>query len=151
MILTTAEPQAPDTVYTVTALNVYDLAGNNIAAPNNTAQFRSWIPAAGCSGVLFEAFRSTMTTIALFTNAPTYPNSPFTNAFIQGMHSRMAFPDNANNDYGGRMRALFSPLVSGNWRLYMSSDDPGELWFNPNGSSATGRQRVAFETACCQL
>jgi hypothetical protein len=151
VILTTAEPQAPDTVYTVTAVNVYDLAGNNIAAPNNTAQFRSWIPAAGCSGVLFEAFSSTMTTIPLFTNSANYPNNPFTNTFIQGMHSRMAFADNANENYGGRMRALFIPLVSGNWRLYMSSDDPGELWFNPNGSSQVGRQRVAFETACCQL
>lgn len=151
VILTTAEPQAPDTVYTVTALNVYDFAGNGIAAPNNTAQFRSWINSGACSGVLFEAFSSTATTLPAFTNSPTYPNNPFTNAFIQGMHSRMAFPDNANNNYGGRMRALFIPLVSGNWRLYMSSDDPGELWFNPNGSGAAGRQRVAFETGCCQL
>jgi hypothetical protein len=151
VILTTAEQQAPDTAYTVTALNVYDLAGNNIAAPNNTAQFRSWIPAANCSGVLFEAFSSTMTTIALFTNSANYPNNPYTNLFIQGMHSRMAFPANNNENYGGRMRALFIPLVSGNWRLYMSSDDPGELWFNPNGGSPAGRQRVAFETACCQL
>jgi hypothetical protein len=63
----------------------------------------------------------------------------------------MAFADNANENYGGRMRALFIPLVSGNWRLFMSSDDPGELWFNPNGGSPAGRQRVAFETACCNL
>jgi hypothetical protein len=150
-IVLTTDPQAPDTLYTVTALNAYDLAGNNVAAPNNTAQFRSWIPASGCSGVLFEAFSSTMTTIPLFTNSPTYPNSPFTNVLIRGMHSRMAFPDNANENYGGRMRALFIPLVSGNWRLFMSSDDPGELWFNPNGGSPAGRQRVAFETACCNL
>jgi len=150
-VVVTTDPQAPDTLYTVTALNAYDLAGNNVVAPNNTAQFRSWIPAGGCSGVLFEAFSSTMTTIPLFTNSANYPNNPFTNALIRGMHSRMAFPDNANDNYGGRMRALFIPLVSGNWRLFMSSDDPGELWFNPNGGSPTGRQRVAFETACCNL
>src|SRR5687767_15919764 len=49
------------------------------------------------------------------------------------------------------MRALFVPLVSGNWRFYMATDDPGELWFNPAGSSPAGRMLVARETGCCQL
>jgi len=149
-IVLTTDPQTPDTQYTVTIRDTLDLAGNAIAAPNNTAQFRSWIPSGDCSGVLFEAFSSTGTTIPLFTNSANYPNNPFTNGFIQGMHSRMAFPANNNDNYGGRMRGLFIPLVSGNWRLFMSSDDPGELWFNPNGGSPAGRQRVAFETGCCQ-
>jgi hypothetical protein len=150
-VILTTDAQAPNTVYTVTVSDVFDLASNPLAgAPNNTVQFRSWVNSA-CSGVLFEAFSSTGTTIPLFTNSPTYPNSPFTNALISRMHSRAIFPDNSNENYGGRMRALFIPLVSGNWRFYMSSDDPGELWFNPNGTSPAGRQLIARELACCQL
>jgi len=150
-VVLTTDAQAPDTQYTVTATFAQDLAGNPVAAPNNTAQFRSWIVSPACSGVLFEAFSSVGTTIPAFTNYAVYPNNPFTNMLIQGMHTRMAFPDNLNENYGGRLRALFIPLVSGNWRLFMSSDDPGELWFNPNGSGSSGRQRVAFENACCNL
>jgi hypothetical protein len=148
-VVLTTDAQTPGTTFTVTATDVRDLANNAVASPNNTGQFQSWIPTTGCSGVMFEAFSSVGTTIPAFTNYAVFPNSPFTNALIQGMHSRLVFAADGTENYGGRMRALFIPLVSGNWRLYISSDDPSELWFNPTGSSPSGRQRVAFENSCC--
>jgi hypothetical protein len=152
VILTVGTLQTPDTVYTVTATEVYDVALNSVAEPNNTAQFRAWIPNAGCAGVLFEAFDADANNIiASLTNRANYPNNPFTNIFINHLHSRAAFPDNSHENYGGRMRSLFIPLVSGNWRLYMSSDDPGEVWFNPTGSSPAGKMLVAKELQCCAL
>lgn len=150
-IILTTDPQAPNTVYTLSANDVYDLAGNVLPSPGNTADFRSWVSSPGCSGVLFEAFASTATTIATFTNTANFPNNPFRSIFINRMHSRAAHPDNSNDNYGGRMRALFIPLVSGDWRFYMSSDDPGHLFINPNGTSPDGRILVARENGCCNL
>jgi Ig-like domain-containing protein/Big-like domain-containing protein len=151
-VILTVDPQAPNTVYTVTVSEVYDLALNSVTPPNDTAQFRSWVPNGGCSGVLFEAFTAdAANVIGSLTNRPNYPNDPFERLFINHMHSRAAFPDNSHDNYGGRMRSLFIPLVSGNWRLYMSSDDPGEVWFNPAGSGPGSKMLVARETACCNL
>jgi hypothetical protein len=153
-VVLTTDAQAADTVYTVVVSEVYDLALNGVASPDDTAQFRSWIPNAGCSGVLFEAFDVTVgsqNVIASLTSHPNYPNNPFTNLFINRLHSRAAFPDNARENYGARMRSLFIPLVSGNWRLFISSDDPGQLWFNPTGSSPAGKILVAQELQCCAV
>jgi hypothetical protein len=153
----TTDPQTPDTVYSVTvgAGEVYDYAGNPIAGANNTAEFRSFISSPACSGVLFEGFDvdvGSANVISSLTNHPNFLNgNSFTNVFINRMHSRAVQADNARENYGGRMRTLFIPLVSGNWRFYMSSDDPGELWFNPAGSGASGRTLVARELACCNL
>jgi hypothetical protein len=153
----TTDPQTPDTVYTVTvgAGEVYDYALNPIAAPNNTAQFRSFIDSPSCSGVLFEGYDvavGSANVIGSLTNHPNFLNgNTYTNVFINRMHSRAVQTDNARENYGARMRTLFIPLVSGNWRFFISTDDPGELWFNPAGSGASGRTLVAREVNCCNL
>jgi hypothetical protein len=155
--IVTTDPQTPDTLYTVTvgAGEVYDYAGNPVAAPNNGAQFRSFISSPACSGVLFEGYDvavGSANVISSLTNHPNFlNNNTYTNVFINRMHSRAVQTDNLRDNYGARMRTLFIPLASGNWRFYMSSDDPGELWLNPAGSGSSGRTLVARELLCCNL
>jgi hypothetical protein len=148
-VVLTTDAQTPGAIYTVSAGDVYDYAINHVGSPNS-GQLNAWI-SSSCAGVLFEAFNSGASTIQFFTNSVNYPNNPFTNVLISHFHSRAAFPDNAHEYYGGRMRAVFIPQVSGNWRFFMSSDDPGELYLNPAGTSPSGRIRIAFETACCNI
>lgn len=151
IVVLTTDPQTPGTLYTVTITDVYDLAGNNIAAPNNTAQLQAWVNSGACSGVFLEAYNGVASTIAAFTNLPVFPNNPFTNGFINRFHSRAMFPDNGLANYGARMRALFIPLVTSNWRFWISTDDPGQLFLNPAGTSPAGRTLIAFENGCCGL
>jgi hypothetical protein len=142
--------QAPDTLYTVTVINIADAAGNILAS--GSATFRSWVPGP-CNGVLFEVYdtpgRSTIDN--LINNQPNFPNNPRERYLISGFDSRLAYADDAHEDYSGRLRGLFIPSVSGNYLFHMRSDDPGRLFFNPTGPSAAGKIVVGNQPGCCNV
>ena len=142
------DPQTPGTTYTITVNSVQDLAGNSIAA-DSTIDFRSWINTS-CGGVLFEAYNTGAgNAVSDLTNHPDFPNRPSEVFRIDGFTSRLAYPNDSHEGYGARMRALFIPPESGNWRLYLWADDGSQLWFNPTGPGASGRQLLLNRTACC--
>jgi hypothetical protein len=63
--------------------------------------------------------------------------------------TREVYADDSHENYGGRIRGLFIPPVSGSYKFYLRSDDSSELWLNPAGSSPTGKVLVAAERSCC--
>ncbi len=81
---------------------------------------------------------------------PAQPRTIRETALISGFDSRLIYADDSHENYGGRMRGLFIPPVSGNWMFHMRSDDPGRLYFNPTGPSAAGKVQVGDQTGCWQ-
>ncbi|MFM1770732.1 MAG: hypothetical protein RJA22_3261, partial [Verrucomicrobiota bacterium] len=146
-VLLTTTPQADGRLYTVVAANVLDRIGNSIGA-SNFASFVSY--SINCAGALMEVYNAGGgTAVSILTNHPTYPDSPRERFVLPGFYSRFAYPNDSNDNYGGRIRGLFVPPTSGNWIFYLSSDDASQLYLNPNGISASGKQLLTEETGCC--
>ena len=143
LMLMPGTPLAPGQEYTVTVTGVQDLS-ENIISENNTAVFQSWVPTA-CGGVIFEVYNTGGgNAVSVLTSHPSYPDSPTERLIITtGFDSRGAYADDTHEGYGARMRGLFIPPQSGNWKFYLRADDGAEVWFNPSGPSASGRIRIA--------
>jgi hypothetical protein len=146
----TTVAQTPDTDYPINISSVVDISGNTMNATQVVAH--TWITTS-CGGVLFEAYNTGAgNAVADLTNHPDFPNRPRDVIRINGFASTLAYPNQADpkqEGYGARMRALFIPPESGNWRLYLWADDGSQLWFNPNGPESSGRQLLLNRTACC--
>ncbi len=140
---------ASDTEYQMVLSGITDLAGNS-TDDTRIYTFRTWVlnPA---GGVLFQAFSGVAApnTIDSLTSSPNFPNAPFTNAVLGVFDSRAIFPDDSHENYGSRVRGLFIPQVSGLWRFYIRSDDPGQVFVNPLGPDPAGKIMVINETGCC--
>jgi len=79
---------------------------------------------------LVEMFKylGTGTTVASLTNHPKFPRRPDDVLPL----SQFRIEPNSGETYGSRIRAIFSPPVSGVYRLCIASDDSSELWFSPS-------------------
>ena len=149
-VLLTLDPTTPlqlNSEYTVTASGIADLSGNVLDA--GTATFHSAVE--GCGGIIFEAYNAGGgNAVSILTGHPSFPNSPDFRTTIPGLDSRLAYPSDAREAYGARMRGVYVPPYSGAWVLYLRSDDAAELWFNKNGVDPAGKQLVQQELGCCQ-
>ena len=140
---------AEDTVHTIKVVGAVLDYAQNAMAPETTTTVRSFV--SGCGGLLFEAYHNIGgNAVANLTADPDFPNNPNDRMVIGPVDSRAAYPDDSHENYGGRMSGVFVPPYSGNWVLYLRSDDGSELWFNPTGPSAAGKVRVAMEPGCCR-
>lgn len=151
-------PMQEGTLHTITVGGVQDVAQNPMPGDVNV-QFTSWV-ASDCGGVLFEAFDTADTAgtaISLLTNHPNFPNHPRESYRLRAFTTRSRlvsddttpYGDDSHEQYGGRLRALFIPPSSGNWVFYLSSDDAGQLFLNPNGPGESGKILVQNEGGCC--
>lgn len=151
-VILTVDPSKPlqlDAPYQLTVSSVSDLQGNTIPALT-PYPFRS-TSTAGFNGLLFEAYRPiTGNPITNLTGSPLFPNSPAETLRMTKFDSREIYPDDTHENYGGRIRGLFIPTVSGNYKFYLRSDDSSALYLNPSGPSAFGKIQVAEEVACCR-
>ncbi len=77
----------------------------------------------------------------LFTS-PHFYETPDVSEFI----STTEHPTNAADEYGVRLRGTLTAPFSGNYRLYISSDDTSELWLGSDESKFT-RNRIAWVPA----
>ena len=142
---------AENTDYTVTVINVADVAMNHIAG-NNTATFHSFV--FSCGFLNFAWFNGLSTSDNVIDTTlladPRYPDDPTARFFAAGADSRSVFPDDSHEGYGARMTGLFIPPASGNWIFYLKSDDSSRLFLNPAGSDPAGKQMIVEETTCCE-
>lgn len=146
--LTLASPLSEDTVYTVQATGVLDLAGNNTSngGANNPATFRSWV-SGPANGLIFEAFNTGAgNTIDVLTTSPNYPDNPFLVTNLWAFDTRIIFPDNAQEGYGGRVSGAFIPPTSGNWVFFFRVYERGQVNFNPNGLGTAGLETILAES-----
>lgn len=82
---------------------------------------------------------------------PTFPGLPAEVHYIRSFDVSYAYPDPDHDDYGSRITGLFIPPVSGSYVFYLRSDDASQLWFNPSGSSESGKIKILEEIGCCGL
>lgn len=144
-------PLPPATTYNLQIL-AQDLVGNFLF---DTFPFQTWVPNLA-PGVIFDVYYTgTGTAITNLLNHPKFPNAPDITYALTNFDTTIFWPtategESYRQNYGARLRGFFIPPVSGSWRFFIRSDDASELYINPNGPSAEGKIRVAFETGCCQ-
>jgi hypothetical protein len=132
--LTTASQQ-PGTNYVVTLSNVRDKAGNLLVA--NTVTFKSFI------------FRSTVVKYERYNTTATFEDfrdniaGQVPPSFVS-LLSAVEAPVNVASDYGGRVSGFLVPATTGDYVLFMSSDDRGALYLSTDDDPANLKQ-IAFE------
>jgi hypothetical protein len=147
VVLTTA-PQTQDEVYTVIVNNVADRAGvPNPIAPDSTVSFTAWHYSPGFA--LMETFEAGGgTTIPLLTGHATYPNYPRSRHFINAIDSRLVYPDDSHENYGGRISGLFIAPATANYRLYVANDD--DVRINASTNDNANFTTPVYAAPCCQ-
>lgn len=143
VLLTLPSALAEDTLYTLAISGARDLVGN--ATTNAVISFRTWMPVAG-AGLLFEAFTTEQgPQLSLLTNNPNYPDSPYLRTNIWAFDTRIVYPDDTQQAYGGRLRGLFIPPTSGDCFFFLRCYDRGEVYLNPNGTDPAGKVLILQE------
>ncbi len=146
VVLTTAA-QTRDEVYTVVVNNVADRSGipNPIAA-NSTVSFTGWHYSPGFAKM--ETFATgSGGAIGVLTAHPTYPHYPRDRSFITSPDSRLVYPDDSHDNYGGRLSGLFVPPTNGNYIVYVMNDDDGLIRASTN-DNANFAQPI-YSSGCC--
>jgi hypothetical protein len=78
------------------------------------------------------------------TNHPNFPDNPFLRTNLWAFDTRVVFPDNTHDHYGGRIRGVFIPPVSADWVFFLRCYDRGEVYLNPNGMDAAGKRTILY-------
>ncbi|HKX61438.1 MAG TPA: Ig-like domain-containing protein [Verrucomicrobiae bacterium] len=144
VVLKLAAPLALDTDYSVSATGAIDEVGNTAGALSS--QFRTWITGAG-NGLLFEAFETDPgVEVSILTSSPNYPDNPYLQSTLSHFDTRLVFADDNNGNYGGRIRGVFIPPVSGNWSFFLRTFDRGVVYLNPNGLDPAGAMEILRES-----
>jgi hypothetical protein len=133
--------------YTIHVENIADITGNVIVATNVT--FQTWT--IGLGSAFFDVYSGlgSANTLDTFTNAPIYPDSPSVSTHISAANSRLFYPDDSHEGYGGRISGYFVPQITGNYTFYISADDDAELSLSTN-SSPSNRVIIVTSPSCCQ-
>ena len=90
------------------------------------------------------------TAVADLTADPRYPASPSEVRFLRSFNTRDALPNDALENFGGRIEGFITPLVSGDYHFFLRSDDASELWLSTDDTTNSA-VLIAQETDCCDL
>lgn len=133
----TTSKQTVDAAYTMTVNNVSDLSGNPLTP--NSKEFRSFRLKPGIAR--YERYNTTAS-YADFRSTIVGQVPP---DFLGTMPSWEA-PVNVAENYGGRLSGFVIPPTSGNYVLYMASDDTGGLYLSTNEDPANIKQIASEPT-----
>ncbi len=141
VVLKLSSPLAENTDYSVTLNGAADIAGN--VAGSSSAPFHSWVSGIG-NGLLMESYNVEDPSLDPDTVLadPDYPNNPFRRDTLRAFDSRLVFPDDTQEGYGSRIRGLFIPPVSGDWRFFARMPIFGVVYINPNGMDEAGKEEI---------
>src|SRR6185295_8281710 len=133
--------------YTVVVNNVGDRAGvPNVIAANSTISFTAWILAPGFA--LMEVYPTGGgTTIPVLTGHPSYPFYPRERYYITRPDSRIPYPNDSHDNYGGRISGLFLPPTNGTYVFRIARDDDAQLRGATNENPANAQAIISV--ACC--
>lgn len=148
MVRLTTSSQTSGTKYTVTVNNVKDLVGNTIAA-NAKATFTGFT--LGRGGLTFEAYSGiTGNSVQELLDNPKYPNSPDEFGFVAAFNSRLVYPNDSHEAYGGRISGWLIPAETAQYELFILSDDASQLFLSTDDKPANAVV-IAEETGCCGM
>jgi hypothetical protein len=141
VVLTLGSPLGENTEYSVSVSGAADPAGN--VAGSSSRTFLSWMTGPG-NGLLMESFNVEDTSIipeSVLADSD-YPNNPFRRDSLRAFDSRLVFPDDSQEGYGARIRGVFIPPVSGDWKFFARTRNLGVLYLNPNGIDEAGKREI---------
>jgi Bacterial Ig-like domain len=141
VVLMLGSPLAENTDYSVTLSGARDTVGN--VAGSSSAPFHSWVSGIG-NGLLMESYNVEDPSILpeSVLADPDYPNNPFRRDTLRAFDSRLVFPDDTREGYGARIRGVFIPPVSGDWKFFARTRNLGVLFLNPNGTDEAGKMEI---------
>jgi hypothetical protein len=97
----------------------------------------------------FEAYTNIAnTTVQSLLEDPNYPNSPASVLYMSPFDTRSVYPDDSHENYGARISGFITPAQSGDYELFLRSDDSSQLFLSPDEDPANLVQ-IAEETTCC--
>jgi hypothetical protein len=79
---------------------------------------------------------------------PRYPAEPDFASYTSAFTSRPVYPDDTHGGYGGRISGYLTPPETGEYRLFVQSDDTARLFLSTDDQPAN-LALVAEEPACC--
>ena len=141
VMLMLSSPLAEDTDYSVTLSGATDLVGN--VAGSSSPTFHSWVSGIG-NGLLMESYPTedpALTVESLFTDSD-YPNNPDKRNTLRAFDTRLVYPDDSRENYGARIRGVFIPPVSGDYRFFARMPVFGVVNINPNGLDEAGKIEI---------
>jgi hypothetical protein len=141
VVLVLGTPLAENADYSVTLSGATDAVGN--VAGSSAAPFHSWVSGIG-NGLLMESYPAEDPSLAvesLFTD-PDYPNNPDRRDTLRAFDTRLVYPDDSRDAYGARIRGVFIPPVSGDWRFFARMPVFGVVNLNPNGTDPAGAREI---------
>ncbi len=91
-------------------------------------------PAAPTGNMLVEYWHSigSGTAVSDLTGNANFPNNPTVKYYT---NSAFELRSNYGDNFGGRVRTLLTPTVSGDYTFWIASDDSSELWLSTNSES----------------
>jgi hypothetical protein len=97
----------------------------------------------------FEVYTNlTGTAVSDLVLADSYPNSPARTFYMPSFDTRTVYTDDSHDNFGGRLTGFLTPSESGDYELFLRSDEASQLWFSLNDDPAQ-LELVAEETTCC--
>ncbi|MDB6035890.1 MAG: uncharacterized protein JWM16_6228, partial [Verrucomicrobiales bacterium] len=157
--LHTLAPMPDGAVITLQLSDLIDACSNPLAANPTITTFTT--PKILPGMVTFETYGNPGTAGGIGGNNvnnliadPRYPNSPRETLFIGGLDTRLGYPDDSHEAYGGRMSGYFTPTATDNYVFYTKGDDGQRFRMNTNDvDSANAAGAVTLMDtgdACCQ-
>ena len=74
--------------------------------------------------------------VADLTSNPNYPASPGEIRYLRSFNTRDAAPNDALQDFGGRIEGFLTPLQSGDYHFFLRSDSASQLWLSTDDAEA---------------
>jgi hypothetical protein len=141
VVLVLGTPLAEDRDYSVTLSGATDAVGN--VAGSSSAPFHSWVSGIG-NGLLMESYPVEDTSLLAESVLadPDYPNNPDRRDTLRAFDTRLVYPDDTREGYGARIRGVFIPPVSGDWRFFARMPVFGVVYLNPNGTDEAGKAEI---------
>ncbi|OQC62737.1 MAG: Immunoglobulin I-set domain protein [Verrucomicrobia bacterium ADurb.Bin006] len=151
----------PGQEYTLTLSGLKDRTTTGNVMPSTTVSFQAPVLTPGVVAwdyYYLGAPRPSPLTVNWMTdNTYLFPAGPMTNGlpasfdttpFTGGNLATKPVFGSHGDDYGDSLSAWITPTVSGNYRFFLSSDDPSQLWLSTN-EDPVNVGLIAEETGCC--
>ncbi len=151
----------PGQDYTLTLSGLKDRTTTGNMMPLTTVPFQAPVLTPGVVAwdyyYLGPPRPATLTVNWMTDNTVLYPSGPMTNAlpsafdttpFTGGDLAGKAAFGSHGEDYGDSLSGWITPAVSGNYRFFVSSDDPSQLWLSSD-DDPVNVVLIAEEPGCC--
>jgi len=144
--LNTAE-QSAGAVYKVAVSNIADPAGNEF---NGDVTIAAYVEARGFLWWDFYDGIGGAHPMENLTESENYPDFPDSSQLMPWTNTRWAtgFHNNAHENYGGRMSGWLVAPEDGEYRIWLRSDDHGQVWLSSD-DDPENVELIAEQTGCC--